>query len=62
MPRARRSPWSRRTVSAGAATSWGGKLMLAFLATLPELGTNLWRIVLVNGGAELANEGHPAQE
>jgi len=40
----------------------GGKLMLAFLATLPELGTSLWRIVLVNGGVKLACESHPALE
>jgi selenium metabolism protein YedF len=37
----------------------GGKLMLNFLATLPELGTSLWRIVLVNGGVKLACQGHP---
>jgi len=40
----------------------GGKLMLAFLATLPELGAGLWRIVLVNSGVKLACEGHPALE
>lgn len=40
----------------------GGKLMLNFLATLPELGPNLWRIVLVNGGVKLACEGHPCLE
>jgi len=40
----------------------GGKLMLAFLATLPELGKSLWRIVLLNGGVKLACEGHPALE
>ncbi len=40
----------------------GGKLMLNFLATLPELGANLWRIVLVNGGVKLACEGHPCLE
>lgn len=37
----------------------GGKLMLNFLATLPELGNELWRIVLVNGGVKLTAEGHP---
>ena len=36
----------------------GGKLMLNFLATLPEL-SGLWRIVLVNGAVKLATEGHP---
>ena len=40
----------------------GGKLMLNFLATLPELGPGLWRIVLVNGGVKLACEGHPCLE
>ncbi len=40
----------------------GGKLMLNFLATLPELGQGLWRVVLVNGGVRLACEGHPCLE
>jgi len=40
----------------------GGKLMLNFLATLPELGQGLWRIVLVNGGVKLACAGHPCLE
>jgi len=40
----------------------GGKLMLNFLATLPELGPGLWRVVLVNGGVRLACEGHPCLE
>jgi len=40
----------------------GGKLMLNFLGTLPELGDKLWRIVLVNGGVKLACEGHPCLE
>lgn len=40
----------------------GGKLMLSFLATLPELGQSLWRVVLVNGGVRLACEGHPCLE
>jgi selenium metabolism protein YedF len=31
----------------------GSKLMGNFLATLPELGARLWRIVLVNGGVKL---------
>ncbi len=42
--------------------SLGGKLMLNFLTTLPELGSRLWRIVLVNGGVKLACEGHPCLE
>ena len=33
----------------------GGKLMGNFLATLPELGSRLWRIVLINGGVKLAS-------
>ena len=37
----------------------GGRLMLNFLATLNEMGDELWRIVLVNGGVKLACEGHP---
>lgn len=37
----------------------GGKLMLNFLATLPELGKHLWRVILVNGGVRLATQGHP---
>lgn len=32
----------------------GAKLMDNFLATLPELGDALWRIVLLNGGVKLA--------
>jgi len=40
----------------------GGKLMLNFLATLPELGPSLWRIILVNGGVRLATTGHPGLE
>lgn len=40
----------------------GGKLMLNFLATLPEIGPGLWRIVLVNGGVRLACEGNSCLE
>lgn len=40
----------------------GGKLMVNFLATLPELGDELWRIVMVNGGVKLACEGHACLE
>lgn len=35
----------------------GEKLMLNFLATLPEMGPQLWRIILVNGAVRLAVEG-----
>ena len=38
----------------------GGKLMGNFLATLPELGSRLWRIVLINGGVKLASCPGPA--
>lgn len=35
----------------------GAKLMLNFLGTLPELGPELWRIILVNGGVRLSVDG-----
>ncbi|MTJ93336.1 MAG: sulfurtransferase-like selenium metabolism protein YedF [Desulfovibrio sp.] len=38
----------------------GGKLMGNFLGTLPELGSRLWRIVLINGGVKLASCPGPA--
>ena len=37
----------------------GAKLMVSFVATLKEMGQDLWRIVLVNGGVRLAVEGSP---
>lgn len=37
----------------------GGKLMKNFLATLPELGEDLWRIILVNGGVRLSTQDSP---
>lgn len=40
----------------------GGKLMKNFLATLPELGSDLWRIVMVNGGVKLAVHDSPVIE
>jgi len=40
----------------------GGKLMKNFLATLPEMGSALWRVVLLNGGVTLAAEGSPVLE
>lgn len=40
----------------------GGRLMGNFLATLPELGDALWRIILVNGGVRLATASNPAAE
>lgn len=41
--------------------SLGAKLMGNFLGALPELGHDLWRVILVNGGVKLAVEG-PALE
>lgn len=40
----------------------GAKLMVNFLSTLPELGPELWRVVLVNAGVHLAVEGSPCLE
>lgn len=40
----------------------GTRLMESFLATLPELGPRLWRLVLVNGGVQLAARPGPALE
>lgn len=40
----------------------GAKLMENFLATLPELGDSLWRIVMLNGGVKLAATAGPALE
>ena len=37
----------------------GGKLMKNFLKTLPEMGSSLWRVILLNGGVTLAAEGSP---
>ena len=38
----------------------GAKLMGNFLATLPELGSELWRLVLVNSAVKLATDDSPA--
>jgi selenium metabolism protein YedF len=40
----------------------GSRLMGNFLATLPELGDALWRIILVNGAVKLATSSNPAME
>ena len=41
----------------------GAKLMKNFLATLPELGKSLWRIVMVNGAVKLAvDDSHVLEE
>ena len=37
----------------------GGKLMKNFLATLPEFGEDLWRIILLNGGVKLSTGDSP---
>lgn len=37
----------------------GGKLMVNFISTLKEMGTELWRLVLVNSGVRLATTGAP---
>lgn len=38
----------------------GRKLVLNFLLTLKEMGRELWRLVLLNGGVKLAVEGSEA--
>lgn len=38
----------------------GEKLMHNFLATLPELGDSLWRIILINSGVKLAIQRNAA--
>ena len=40
----------------------GAKLMQNFIATLPELGDELWRIILLNGGVRLAATESPVLE
>ena len=40
----------------------GARLVKTFLATLPEFGDSLWRIVLLNGGVKLCAEGSPVLE
>ena len=40
----------------------GAKLMFNFINTLPELGPELWRIVLVNSGVKLAAQGSDVAE
>ena len=40
----------------------GIKLMKNFLATLPEFGDELWRLILLNGGVTLAVEDSPVIE
>ncbi|MFH1912862.1 MAG: sulfurtransferase-like selenium metabolism protein YedF [Pseudomonadota bacterium] len=40
----------------------GGRLMFNFLSTLKEMGNELWRIILVNGGVRLSVPGSPCLE
>lgn len=40
----------------------GGKLMANFLKTLPEMGQDLWRIVMVNGAVKMAAQDSPHLE
>lgn len=40
----------------------GARLMKNFLATLPEMGPALWRIILLNGGVKLAATGSQVLE
>lgn len=47
------------TIGAGD-DSLGAKLMHNFLATLPELAPELWRIILLNGGVTLSSSDNPA--
>jgi len=35
----------------------GSRLMHNYIATLPEMGTSLWRVLLLNSGVKLAVEG-----
>lgn len=40
----------------------GGRLMVNFLNTLPEMGEALWRLVFLNSGVKLTIEGAPTLE
>lgn len=40
----------------------GSKLMFNFLLTLKEMGDDLWRIVMVNGGVKLSVPDSPSME
>jgi len=40
----------------------GRKLMTSFVGTLEEMGEELWRLVLVNGGVKLTIDGSPSLE
>ena len=38
----------------------GGKIVINFIKTMKEMGDDLWRLVLLNGGVKLAVEGSEA--
>ncbi len=38
----------------------GSRLMQNFMATLPEMDSSLWRLILINSGVKLAAAGNPA--
>ncbi|MFP4213774.1 MAG: sulfurtransferase-like selenium metabolism protein YedF [Desulfohalobiaceae bacterium] len=40
----------------------GSKLMQNFIATLPEMGSSLWRMILINSGVRLAVQNSPVLE
>lgn len=40
----------------------GHKLMFNFVSTLKEMGDDLWRVVMLNGGVKLSVAGHPCLE
>ncbi|RJQ84130.1 MAG: sulfurtransferase-like selenium metabolism protein YedF [Desulfobacteraceae bacterium] len=40
----------------------GRRLMVNFIRTLPEMGTDLWRLIFVNNGVRLTVEGSPVLE
>ncbi|MGM0423722.1 MAG: sulfurtransferase-like selenium metabolism protein YedF [Thermodesulfobacteriota bacterium] len=40
----------------------GSKLMQNFIATVPEMGSSLWRMILINSGVKLAVQGSPVLE
>jgi len=40
----------------------GAKLMLNFIKTLPEMGSDLWRVVMVNAAVKLATQDSPHLE
>lgn len=50
-----------RTLGRGDETL-GARLMVNFVSTLPELGQDLWRIIMVNEGVTLATTNSPVLE